>query len=240
MRLAALVAGLALATVAAASPKVDDDGLPEPGERKLELQLDKASRTGPGAPDTARPLSVVAEVAYGLRENWQVALKALLAFERSRSRGDGLVGEVRYVAPHDEEKGGYWGVNAALHYQTPEGEPRQWEAEVVPVLGYRSGRWHAMANLGFTHALSGEEKKLMFGMATKVSYRLNERHAAGLEYFHDAGPLSNWKPRQERSEYLFLAWDGALEKADFNVGLGRGLTDASDRWVLKLIVGLGF
>ncbi len=238
MRLLAAFLALGMACHAAAAPKVDDDGLPDPGEHKVELQLDKSSRAGPAAPDTARPLNVVADYAYGLRENWQIAFKALLAFQGGRSRGDGLVSEVRYVAPHDEEKGGYWGVNVGLHYQTPEAEERKWEAELVPVLGYRLGRWHAMANLGLRHALSGEGKKLMFGMATKLAYRVNGRHAAGLEYFHDVGPLAHWSPREERSEYLFLAWDGALKKADFNVGIGRGLTDASDRWVLKLIFAL--
>ena len=235
MRRLAVFMAMGIACHAAAAPKVDDDGLPDPGEHKVEAQLDKSLRSARAAPEAARPLNVVAEYAYGLRERWQIAFKAMLAFQGGRSRGDALAAEVRYVAPHDEEKGGYWGVNLGLQYQTPRDEDRKWEAELVPVLGYRLGRWHAIANLGLSHALNGEGRKLMFAMATKLAYQVNDRHAAGLEYFHDAGPLSNWNPREERSEYLFLAWDGALKKADFNFGIGRGLTDASNRWVLKLI-----
>lgn len=235
MRFATAFLVLAFAWNATAAPKVDDDDLPAPGEHKLELQLDKASRTGPAAESTARPLNFVGEYAYGMRENWQIAFKVPLAFERSRSRGNGILAELRYVAPHDDDKGGYWGVNVGMNYQTPIDEPHTLEAELVPVLGYRVDRWHAMANLGMSLPLRRGLRKVQFAPAAKLAYQVRERHAAGVEYFLEAGPMANWRPRQERSEYLFLAWDGALKKADFNVGIGRGLTDASDRWVLKLI-----
>jgi hypothetical protein len=47
------------------------------------------------------------------------------------------------------------------------------------------------------------------------------------------GPIQHRLPNNQRSQVLYLAWDGKIGKSGINVGLGRGLAGASDRWVLK-------
>jgi hypothetical protein len=61
-----------------------------------------------------------------------------------------------------------------------------------------------------------------------------------LEYYQDLGPLKDHLPKEEQSRVLYVAWDGKIGKSDINVGLGRGLTDSSDRWVLKMIYEFAF
>ena len=74
----------------------------------------------------------------------------------------------------------------------------------------------------------------------KVAYRLFERNYFGVEYYEERGPLSQPLPRNERSRMLYFAWDGKIGKSDFNLGLGHGLTEASDRWVIKMIYEFAF
>ena len=56
----------------------------------------------------------------------------------------------------------------------------------------------------------------------------------------DAGPLRSRLPSYLQSRVLYLAWDGKIGKSDINVGVGRGFTDASDRWVLKAVYEFAF
>lgn len=228
---AIVAAGLLLPLAVAAVPsdlKVSVDDLPEHGEHWLEFHSNK----------TSGKFRLMPEYTVGIAPNWQASLKLPLAFERSRSRSNGLDAEARYVAPHDENAGPYWGVDFSLGYFTPAGGPRNWEAAFVPVFGYHLERWHFAANLGASLPLAGSEKKLNFAPAAKIAYRALEKQHVGLEYFLYAGPLSKWRPREEREEYAFLAWDGVLGKLELNAGIGRGLSDASDRWLFKLIVAL--
>ena len=54
-------------------------------------------------------------------------------------------------------------------------------------------------------------------------------NSVGLEYYGG-----------DQSRVLYLAWDGRIGKSDFNLGIGRGFTDESDRWVLKMIFEFAF
>ncbi len=110
----------------------------------------------------------------------------------------------------------------------------------MPIFGYRAGLWHMIANPGVGLALSGPERKLRFEPAAKIAYRAFDDSSLGLEYYLDAGPVRRWLPREQRGELLFLAWDGKAGKSDVSVALGRGLTGASDRWVLKTIFEYAF
>jgi hypothetical protein len=44
----------------------------------------------------------------------------------------------------------------------------------------------------------------------------------------------------QRSQVVYVAWDGKIGKSDINLGLGHGFSDASDRWVLKTILEFAF
>lgn len=72
-------------------------------------------------------------------------------------------------------------------------------------------------------------------MATHaVNYDRNE---VGFEYYFDLGPLRNFAPREEQERTLYAVWNRKQQSFDLNIGIGRGLTDASDRWVLKAAMG---
>jgi len=73
-----------------------------------------------------------------------------------------------------------------------------------------------------------------------VAYRAFGKNYFGVEYYLEAGPIQRWLPSNQRSQVVYLAWDGKIGKLDINVGIGRGFTDASDRWVLKTIFEFAF
>lgn len=237
-----LVAGLATCAAAAAAPseiKVFTDELALPGEHTLETHVNKA-QPGEKAENRSRPLQLMPEYSYGLHPNWEVSLQLPMSFGSEANRLQGYRAELQYIAPHDPEEGFYWGLNFELARIDPQGEPSFWNTELIPILGYRTGRWHLVANPGIDKAVSGTARTVNFEPAVKAAYRVEGRNFVGLEYYVDAGPLRHRLPAHEQDRVLYVAWDGRVGKSDLNIGVGRGLTDVSDRWVVKAICEFAF
>ena len=229
--------------MAAAAPneiKVFTDELASYREHTLEVHVNKASHPGAKAEDQSTPLQIMPEYSYGIRRNWELSLQLPVSISHGSSDLDGYRVELQYVAPHDEDEGFYWGVNVELARNTRSGEEAFWSVELMPIVGYRVGRWHFAANPGVDKAISGSSRATNFQPAAKVAYQAFGWNAFGVEYYVEAGPLSNLSSRDDQSRVLYLVWDGKIGKSEINLGLGRGFTDASDRWVFKMIWEVAF
>jgi hypothetical protein len=209
--------------------KVFTDELARYREHTLEVHVNKASSAGPKASDQRTPLQIMPEYSYGVRRNWELSFQLPLAIDEGTGRLDGYRAELQYVAPHDEDEGFYWGFNAELARNERSGEEGFWSAELIPILGYRTGRWHFVANPGADKQLSGSSRAAKFQPAAKMAYQAFGWNSFGVEYYGG-----------DQTRVLYFAWDGRIGKSDFNVGIGRGFTDASDRWVLKMIFEFAF
>jgi hypothetical protein len=214
--------------------KVSTDDLNEAGEQFIEFQANKASRPGPNATDPRVPFQFLAEYSYGIADSWQFSLQLPFAREDG-ARSLGWTAEIRYLPEHDRDAGGYWGIDfeAGRGRELP-GEAYSSGVNFRPVLGYRTRRWHFAGNAAFGFPATGDDRRGTFSAALKAAYRLSAKSEAGLEYFLDAGPLRAWHAKHERNEYLFAVWD-KIAGNELNIGLGRGLTDASERWILKAV-----
>jgi len=241
--LAATFVSCPLVNNAAAAPneiKIFTDELANYGEHTLETHVNKASRAGPRIENRRTPLQVMPEYSYGIWHDWEFSLQLPAAFGQDASRLEGYRAELQYVAPHDKDAGFYWGVNFELARVEHPGDASFWNIELIPILGYRTDRWHFVANPGIDKAVSGASRATDFQPAGKVAYRAFEKNYFGIEYYVDAGPLRHHLSRDDQSRVLYFAWDGKVGKSDINIGIGRGLTDSSDRWVLKMIYELTF
>ena len=218
---------------AAAAPneiKVFTDELASYREHTLETHVNKAGRTIRGAESAPNPLRVMPEYSYGIWRNWELSLQLPFAFSGEASKVEGYRAELQYVAPHDADQGFYWGVNVELARDERLGEASFINLELIPIIGYRVDRWHLAANPGMERALTGPRKTTHGTPAVKAAYRAYGRNYVGVEYYVEPG----------QSRTLYVAWDGKLGGSDFNIGIGRGSTDAPDRWVLKMIYEIGF
>lgn len=229
-----------LAVAAPNEIKVFTDELAAYGEHTLETHVNKASRAGPNADNRATPFQLMPEYSYGIWRNWEFSLQFPVAAQQDRLRTNGYRGELQYVAPHDEDQGLYWGFNFEVANLARDGEQRIWNVEFAPIIGLRTDRWHVVGNPGINRPLSGAARKVNFEPAAKVAYRAFGKNYFGVEYYLEAGPIQRSLPSNQRSQVLYLAWDGKIGKSDINVGIGRGFTDASDRWVLKTIFEFAF
>ena len=220
--------------------KVFTDELAGYGEHTLETHVNKASKAGPNPANRLTPIQAMPEYSYGIWKNWEFSLQLPAAFNDTASRVEGYRAELQYVVPHDDEEGFYWGINFELARTARLGEVSFWNIEFVPILGYRKDRWHFVCNPGIEKAVAGTSRGANFQSAGKIAYRGFDKNYFGIEYYVDAGPLRSRLPSYLQSRVLYLAWDGKIGKSDINVGVGRGFTDASDRWVLKAVYEFAF
>jgi hypothetical protein len=196
--------------------KVSTDDLNEAGEQFIEVQANKGR---------GWPLQLLGEYSYGITDHWQIAAKLPFAREEGLRSLGGVV-EVRYLGPHDREAGGYWGVDvSAGRERERRDDPYASSVTLQPVLGYRTAGWHFALNAPFGFPTSGPDRSATLGLQAKAGRRLGGQEL-GLEYFRDPGT--------PRAEYLFLAWD-KVRGNELNLALGRGLTDAAERWVVKIV-----
>lgn len=230
------IAWLAACHPALAAPhdiKVDTDSITDEGEHALEIQGNVA-RPAP-ANRRGHVWQLMPEYSHGFARNWEVSLQLPFSRVRDDFYANGASAEVRYVAPHDPDRGWYWGGNAQAAYASLIREGSSWALELVPVIGARFAKFHFALNLGFEIPITGEDSKVTFGPAAMLTHALNARNEVGFEYYSDLGPLKNFAPRDEQERTLYAVWNHNGRSVDFSLGVGRGLTDSSDRWVLKAI-----
>jgi hypothetical protein len=201
--------------------KVFTDELAAYRGQTLETHINKA-RGG--------PLRLMPEWSYGIAPQWELSLQLPFAFERDRAANEGYRAELQYIAPHDEDRGFYWGINAELAREARLDEPRFWNVELIPIIGWRHDRWHLVANPGFERPVSGPDRASSATPAAKLAYRAFGRNDYGLELYRDA----------DGARTVYFAWDGKLGKSDINVGVGRGVGANAERWVLKSIFEVAF
>jgi hypothetical protein len=225
-----------LPLLAGAAPfeiRVFTDELAPYDDYTLETHANIASRTGVGTGNPATPFQVMPEYSYGMWRNWEISIQLPIAAQSDRLRSNALRAELEYVAPHEDDQGWYRGVNVELAKLAGDEAQRFWTVEIIPIIGLRVDRWHFAANPGISRPLGGSARKIGFDPAAKVAYRVFGNNYFGVEYYLEAGPIQHWLPSNQRSQVIYLVWDGKIGKSDINVGFGRGVTGASDRWVLK-------
>jgi len=79
-----------------------------------------------------------------------------------------------------------------------------------------------------------------FAPAARVARKVGADVFVGLEYYADFGKIGNFLSLPDQQHTLFAVTDFKLGVFDVNFGVGYGLTPASDRWVIKSIVGYAF
>lgn len=214
--------------------RVLSDDVPDPGEIEGELQL--AYTKPPRHEEHRSPvLQSLLEVSYGLQPLWEVSLQLPATRRDGNWHVTGMNLETQFVSSRGEP-GFYWGARIELARNAPVGEAMVWSSEWRPILGWRAGAWHFIANPGVDVPLSGPDRHAIFEPYAKVARRVADDTHLGVEYFAEAGPLRRFWPANERSEWLLAVIDTEIAGSEVHFGIGKGLTSGSDSWVMKMRV----
>lgn len=141
----------------------------------------------------------------------------------------------------------HWPVGVSLSseigYQRADYDADTWTWELRPIVDQHLGRWYWAVNPAFERALHGPgiDEGMDFTPAAKLSYEFTKKASGGIEYYGDYGNVRHIKSLHDQQQQIFAVADLDLSPQwEINLGAGIGPTAATDRWLIKGIVGRRF
>ncbi|GAB3461159.1 hypothetical protein GCM10027321_21430 [Massilia terrae] len=244
------IAALALAAgTAAAAPEeiqVYMNEMSKPGEFGLDVHTNYVLSGArepdyPGAQLSRHSLRVTPEFSYGLSSSLELG-----AYILGSRDGDGrynVGGEklrLKFI-PSAADSPLFYGANLEIGRVEHRFDENPWNGELKGILGYKGSRWTAALNVNVDFKVSGPAPApTTIELASKFGYAISDTTQVGFESYNELGEarqLGN-PGRQPHTTYAVL--DTNVKGWDLNLGIGRGNRQASDRWVLKAIIGVPF
>ena len=222
--------------------QVYDAGIAAPGKFNLTLHNNwiadgPSTPAFPGGLVPGQSVNGVPEWAYGVTDWFETGLYFPL-YSISQNRGatfNGFKLRALFVSPHAAERTFFYGVNFETSYNTRHWDPARITSELRPILGCHLHPVDIIFNpiLDTDYSRFGN---LDFAPATRAAYNLSPKWAAAVEEYSDFGPISRLNSWNRQSHELFGVIDHHGKFLDVEFGIGFGLTGASDRLTLKLIL----
>jgi hypothetical protein len=125
-------------------------------------------------------------------------------------------------------------------YQRASFSPDTWTWEIRPIVDKQLGKWYLAFNPAIDRSFHGPGTGagITFAPNVKVSRNVSKAVAAGVEYYGDYGSLTGFDPLREQTHMILPAVDVDFSpKWEFNFGVGLGVTQATDHWLIKAILG---
>jgi hypothetical protein len=245
-----LLAGAAFSALSDGPAKAVDEiqvynaGIAAPGQFTIQQHLNYVAQglkdpPFPGGLVSNGSLNGTPEFAYGITDWWEVGLYLPFAVQDRQFLSNSFKLRTLFVSPNAEQRDFFYGVNFEFSNETPKFAQTRFAMEIRPIIGVRNADWEFIVNpivdIGF-----GKYGQADFAPAARVARKLGPDLFVGLEYYADFGQIGNFASPADQQHTLFAVTDFKLGVFDVNFGVGYGLTPASDRWVIKTIVGYAF
>lgn len=148
----------------------------------------------------------------------------------------------RLAIPEDKNLPVGISVSTEIGYAKKKYSDPPWTLELRPILDKKFDRLLLALNAVFSWGLSkNSDHTTEFGAAFKSSCDVSHKLALGVEYYGGYGALTEFLPYKQEQHQLFGVIDVDFgPEWEFNSGLGWGLTESSDRLIIKFIFGRRF
>lgn len=133
------------------------------------------------------------------------------------------------------------GLAQEIGYARPGFAENRWAYEITPILGKSLGSVSLLLNPALERGLGTGNHEWEFEPRARVGYALGDEEALGIEYYSVLGPVSNFDASGHQRHQLFATAQTELPSGlEGAIGIGRGLTGNSDRWVITTRLELKF
>ena len=151
--------------------------------------------------------------------------------------------KVHFAVPQTFEWPVQFGGNVELDYMRRAAEENPLSLELRPIAGASYKRFRLVANFAFEKPFSGPQTHRGFQLepSGELSYRLNRWLSPALEYYGDMGPIQPLEKVQQQQHFIVPALNfDFIPQLELNLGVGIGVTRASNGLFLKSIIGWTF
>jgi len=222
--------------------QVYDGGLAAPGVFNLTWHNNytPSGVKTPGFPGGVTPnhsWNGVPEWAYGVTKWFEAGLYMPL-YSNDEHLGFGLDGfklRTLFAVPNADDRTFFYGANFEFSVNAKRWDTSRITSEVRPIVGWHLRPVDIILNPIVDTAYDGF-KNLEFVPATRVAYQLSSALVVAAEEYADFGPLHDFLASKDQSHQVYAVVDYATKGLDIEAGVGFGLTDASDRLTIKVIL----
>jgi hypothetical protein len=127
-------------------------------------------------------------------------------------------------------------VNFEFSYNSTHWDARRFTSEIRPIVGVHLHPVDIIVNPILDNSYIGGFKSLDFAPATRVAYNFSPKWAAAVEEYADFGPLRQFQSVRDQYHELYGVFDRTSKVLNVEFGVGFGLTAASDKVHLKLML----
>ena len=241
---AACSAALGQPAKAADEIQVYNAGIAAPGQFTIQQHLNYVplgvkDPPFPGGLISNNSINGTPEFAYGVTDWWEVGLYLPFAIKDRQFLSDAFKLRTLFVVPNAEQRNFFYGVNFEFSNTMPRFSQSRFGMEIRPIVGVRNADWEFIVN-PIVDISFGKYGQADFTPAARLARKLGPDLFVGLEYYADFGQIGSFPGLADQQHTLFAVTDFKLGVFDVNFGVGYGLTPASDRWVIKTILGYAF
>jgi hypothetical protein len=219
-----------------------------PGRLMVELHsnftLEGEKQVIDGVRPSEHALHETIELTYGFTSWFETGF---YVFTSARS-GEGWQWVGDHVRPRVRApESWHWPVGASLSmefgYQRRVYSPDTWTWEIRPIIDKQLGRWYLSLNPVVDKAVHGANASRGFEFSPnfKASYAVTRVATIGIEYYGALGPLTRFDSGPQQQHQIVPTLDlNVSPDWELNFGAGFGVTRATDRFLLKMIIGRRF
>jgi hypothetical protein len=244
--LAAVLAWVALAQPAKATDEIQvyNADIAAPGQFTIQQHLNYVALgikqpPFPGGLISNGSINGTPEFAYGVTDWWELGLYLPFAIQDQQFLSDSFKLRTLFVSPQADKRDLFYGINFEFSNTTPKFSQSRFGLEIRPIIGVRNTDWEFIVN-PIVDISFGRYGQTDFAPAVRLARNFGYDLFAGLEYYADFGEIGHFGSVTDQQHTLFAVTDFKLGVFDVDFGLGYGLTPASDRFVVKTIIGYAF
>jgi hypothetical protein len=144
-----------------------------------------------------------------------------------------------FVKPLAEQHKFFYGVNFEFSVNQKQWNPRHFTSEVRPIIGWHLHPVDIIVNIVnpiMDTTYTGGFKSLDFAPAIRVAWNLSDKWAFAAEVYADYGQFRQIYSASEQSHQIWAVMDHTAKFLGIETGIGFGLTSASDKVTLKLML----
>ena len=217
------------------------------GRFELELHSNTvSSATGSEAKSQLNPYQIheTLEGTYGVRQWVEIGQYLCTA---KLSNGDyeyaGSRSKIHFGIPQTDGWPVRFGGNVELDYMRFAAEENPMTLELRPIVESSYKKFMVVGNFAFEDPFSGPgaHKGFQFTPSGEIVYDLSRWVSPALEYYGDMGALEDMPGAQKQQHFVVPAANlHIVDRLELNLGVGFGVTTASNGVFLKSIVGWEF
>ena len=221
----------------------------EPGHTMLEFHTNftpsGTTTAEPGVFPNDRQFHLTAEITHGFTPMFETGfyIETALYVPGQGAEFTGWHIRPRFRLPDSEAFPFRVSLSFEYAFNQASFDPNRQTLEIRPIFERQQGRLYLSINPNLSVATKGPDagSSPVFEPNAKIGWDVTRHVSSGLEYYAETGPVKHFDPRSKQHHILLPAVDlNVSPDWEFNFGVGRGLTETSEHWILKAIVGYRF